>query len=154
MSLQIPSFVVTSVSPAQFRDQYIVIPRHPGSIVKRYRSADPFDARIIGSPAKNSDYTSFFNHVVGLEGVSREVADVNASQRMKFVNNPVLGETPKFVYVRLSTVNTADKLNSVFAPVTRAEGLMDHSNWLVSRHCIAEDTADRVSEAKAYRNYI
>ena len=40
-SLQIPSLVVTSVSPAQFRYQDIVNPRHPGSIVKSYRSAEP-----------------------------------------------------------------------------------------------------------------
>ena len=65
-----------------------------------------------------------------------------------------LGENPKFVDLRLSTVNTADKLNSVFAPVTRAEGLTYHSDRLASMHRIAEVTADRASEAKAYRDYI
>ena len=126
LSLQSPSFVVTSVSPAQFRDQDIVNPRHPGSIVKRDRIAEPFDDRIKGSPAKNSDSTSFFSHVVGLESVSGEVVNVDASKIMNVASNPVLGETPKIVDLRLTTVNTADKLNSVFAPVTRAEGLMDH----------------------------
>ena len=73
---------------------------------------------------------------------------------MNFASNPVLGETGKLVDLRLSAVNTADKINSVFAHVTKAEGLTDHSDWLASRHCIAEVTVDIVSEANAYRNYI
>ena len=73
---------------------------------------------------------------------------------MNFAINPVLGGALKFVYLRLSTVNTADKLNSVFAPVTRAEGLMGSLNCLADSHGIVEFTADRVREAKAYRNYI
>ena len=154
MSFQSPSFVVTSVSPAQFRDQDIVSPRHPGSIVERDRSVDPFDARINGYPAKNNDSTRFFSHVVGLESVSGEVADVYASERMNFASNPVLGKTPKSVDLRLLTVNTTDKLNSVFNPFTRAEVLTDQSDWLASRHLIVEGTADIVREAKLYRNYI
>ena len=149
-----PSFVVTSVSPAKFRDQYIVNPRHPGSIIKWDRSVEPFEAHINGSPAKNSDSTSFFIHVVGLEEVSREVTDVDASKRMNFASNPVLGKTPKFVDLRLSTVHTADKLNSVFTPVTKTEGLMDNSDWLASRHRIDEVTEGRVSEVQAYSDYI
>ena len=73
---------------------------------------------------------------------------------MNFVNNPVLVKTPKFEDLRLSTVNTADKVNYTVAPNTRAEDLTDHSNWIVSRHCIAEVTTYRVSKAKAYRIYI
>ena len=53
-----------------------------------------------------------------------------------------------FVDLLLSTVNIVDKINSVFAPVTIVEGLTDHSDWLASRHHIAEVTADRVSEEK------
>ena len=153
-SFQIPSFIVTSVSPAHFRDQYIVSPRHPSSIVKRVKSAEPFDARINGSPAKTIDSTSFFSHVMVLEAISGEFADIDASKRMNFASNSVLGETPKFVDLRISTVNTADKLDSVFAPVTRAEVLMGNSKWLVDSHSIVKVTAHRVSEAKGYRYYI
>ena len=154
LSFQSPSFVVTSVSPAQFRYEDIVSPRHPGSIINRDKSAESFNARINGSLGKNSDYTSFFSHVVGLEGVSGEVADFDASKRMNFASNPVLGETPKFVALRLSTINTGEKLNAVFAPATRAGELTYHSDWVVLRYNIAEFTADRVSKAKAYINYI
>ena len=115
--MQSPGFIVTSVSTAQFRDQDIVNPKHPGSIVKRERSNEPFDAHINGSPAKNNVYTSFFSHVVGLEAVYGEVADADASKRINFASNPVLGKTPKFVDLRLSTVNIVDKLNPVFALV-------------------------------------
>ena len=106
------------------------------------------------SLSKNSDSTRFFSHIVGLESVSKEFANVDAIEIMKFASNPVLGENPKFVDLRFLIVNTAEKLNSVFALVTRAEGLTYHSDWLTSRHCIAEVTAYRVIEAKAYRNYI
>ena len=56
--------------------------------------------------------------------------------------------------LRLSTVNTAEKINSVFAPVTRVEGLMDHSDWIASRHRVAEVTDGRVSKVHVYSNYI
>ena len=92
--------------------------------------------------------------MVGLEAVSGGVADIDAIKRMNFVSNPILGKTPKFVDLRLLTINTADKLNSVFVPVTRAEGLTDHSDWLVSRNRIAEVTDGRVSEVQAHIEYI
>ena len=79
-----------------------------------------------------------------MESVLEEVTDVNASERINPASNPVLGETPKFVDLRLLTVNTADKLNSIFSPVTRAEGLMGSSKWLAAIHGIAEVTSDRV----------
>ena len=70
LSFQSPSFVATSVFPEKFRDQDSVNPRHPGSILKRDRSSEPFYDRINGHPAKNSYFASFFSHVVGLEEVS------------------------------------------------------------------------------------
>ena len=73
---------------------------------------------------------------------------------MNFASNPVLGENPKFVDLWHSTVNTADKLIYAFIPVTRAEGLMNHSKWHAYRHHIAEVTAYRVSKAKPYINYM
>ena len=59
LSLNIPIFFVTSVSPAQFRDQDIFNPRHPSSIIKRDRNPKPLNAHINASPVKNSDSTSF-----------------------------------------------------------------------------------------------
>ena len=83
-----------------------------------------------------------------------EVADVNARKRMNFAINSVLDKTPKFVDLRLSPANTADKLNSVFDPTTRSEGFTDRSNWLAYMHRIVEVSEGRVSEAKANSNYI
>ena len=54
----------------------------------------------------------------------------------------------------LTPAHTSDKLKSIFAPATRAGGLMDNSDGLASRHHIAEVTVDRVSKAKAYSDYI
>ena len=52
------------------------------------------------------------------------------------------------------TAHTGDKLKSVIGPATRAGGLTDNSNGLTSSHGISKVTATRVSEAKAYRDYI
>ena len=54
----------------------------------------------------------------------------------------------------LSPAHTTDKLMSVIGPYTRVEGLTDISNWLASRHGMEEVKVGRVSEAKAYSNYI
>ena len=70
------------------------------------------------------------------------------------MSNSVFGETPKFVYLGLSPSHTTDKLKCIFAPATRAVGLTDISDGITSSHGIAEVTADGVSEAKAYSDYI
>ena len=97
---------------------------------------------------------SFFNHVVGLEEVFGEVDDISARKRMNFASNPVLGKTSKYVDLRLSTINIEDKLIYVFMPVTKAEGLTNHSKWHAYRHCITEVLAYRVSKAKPNINYM
>ena len=53
-----------------------------------------------------------------------------------------------------SPANTVDKLNSVFTPATRAEGMTDNSNWIASRNGCEEFTVGRVCEGKAYSDYI
>ena len=56
--------------------------------------------------------------------------------------------------IGLSTVHISDKLKSVIIPATRVRGLTDSFDGLTSRHGISKVTADRVSEAKAYSDYI
>ena len=86
--------------------------------------------------------------------VSGEVTDVDASKRMNLASNPVLGESPKFMDLQLSTAHTADKLNYVIGSATKVGGLTNNTDGIMSRHCIAKVTADRVSEVKAYSEYI
>ena len=97
---------------------------------------------------------SYFSGVSGAETVSAEVADVNPCERMNFASNSIFGENPKFVDSGLSPAHTADKLKSIFVPVTTFGGLTDNSDRLPSSHGIAKVTADRVSEAKVYSGYI
>ena len=73
---------------------------------------------------------------------------------MNFASNSVFVENPKLMDLGLLPAHTADKLKSIFAPDTKSGGLTDHTDWLASRHRIEEITADRVSEAKAYSDYI
>ena len=89
-----------------------------------------------------------------MEKVSSEVADVNPREKMNFASNSIFVENPKFVDLGLSPAHTAYKLKSIFAPTTRAGGLTDSSDGIMSRHHIAEITTDRVSEAKAYSDNI
>ena len=56
--------------------------------------------------------------------------------------------------MRLSTAHTVGKLKYIIGPATRVCGLTDSSDGLASRHGIPKVTADRVSEAKAYSDYI
>ena len=105
----------------------LIGPSHP-SIAKRGRNADPFNASIDVSLAVNCPSTSYSSGIIGFEAVLREVANVNACKRMNFASNSALSKTPKFVDLGLSPANTADKLNSVFAPANRSKGLMDSPN--------------------------
>ena len=73
---------------------------------------------------------------------------------MNFASNSVFGKTPKFVDLGLLPAHTANKLKSAFIPATRAGGLTDNSDGLMSSYGIAKVTADRASEAKAYSDYI
>ena len=84
-----------------------------------------------------------------METVPVESADANSRGGMEFASNCVLGKSPNFVDLGLLPANAADKLNSVFAPATRVEGLTDNSDWLLSMHGYREVTVGRVSEAKA-----
>ena len=83
-----------------------------------------------------------------------EVADVNPCERVNFASNSIFGETPKFVDFGLSPSHTADRLKSIFIPANRVGELVDNSDGLTSSHGIPKVTANRVSEAKAYSNYI
>ena len=89
-----------------------------------------------------------------METFSAEVADVNPCKGVNFASNSVFGETPMFVDLGLSPAHTADKLKFIFVLATRAEELTDDTNGFLSSHGIAKVTADRVSEAKVYSDYI
>ena len=80
--------------------------------------------------------------------------DVTMCWRLIIASNAVFGENPKFVDLGLSTAHTADKLKSVIGPATKVRGLTDDTDRLTSSHGISEVGADRVSEAKAYSDYI
>ena len=104
--------------------------------------------------AVNGHSTSYFSGVSGAETVSAEVANVNPCESVNFPSNAVFGENPKFVDLGLSTAHTANKLKSVIGPATRVRGLTDNTDGLTTSHGISKVAADRVSEAKAYSDYI
>ena len=102
LSLQIPSFVVTSVSPTRTRNQDIFRPSDP-SIAKRGRSSEPFNGSINGFLVVNGHSMSYFSGLIGLEAVSNEVDNVDPRERVNFASNPFFGKTPKFVDLGMSS---------------------------------------------------
>ena len=70
------------------------------------------------------------------------------------MSNAVFGENPKFVDLGLSTAHTWDKLKYVIGPPTRVQEFKDNTDGHTSSHGISKVAADRVSEAKAYSDYI
>ena len=153
LSSQGPNFIGNYVYSTRTGNQDISSPSHP-SIAKRGRNADLLDTSINKFSAVNDHYTSYFSGGIGLQAVSAEVADINPRKRMNFTSNSVLGENPKFVDLKLSPAHTMDKPKSVIGPATIAGGLTEQSDWLASRHRIAEVTVVRVSEVQANRDYI
>ena len=63
---------------------------------------------------------------------------------MNLTRDAVLAESPNFVNLGLSYVETSDELRSVFIPTTRIRIMTDGSNWIPPGHIIGEVTADRV----------
>ena len=142
-----------SVFPARFGNQEVISPSHP-SIAKKGRNAETIDAHIDGYLDVNGHSMSYLSVVISLETVLKEFTDVNAHERMNFASNSALGESLKSVDLGISPANTADKLNSVFAPATRAIGSTDNSDWLASRYCCKEVTVVKERKAKSYSDYI
>ena len=149
----IPSSNPNSISPAYTETQDISNPRR-SFIAIRARSTEALGAPINGFSAVNGHSTYLFSKLIGVETVPGESANVNLRGGMDFASNSVLGEIPNLVDLGLSPANAADKIKSVFVPATRVEGLTDNSDWLVSRHGCKKVTVGRVSEAKAYSDYI
>ena len=149
----IPSFKSTSSSPTWTQTQDIVGPSRY-IITTKAKNTNPLDAPINGCLAVHGHSTFIFNIVIGPKTLPRESTNVHARKRMDFTSNYVIGESPNFMNLGLSPANTADKIKSVISPDTRFEVLTDGSYWLASRHGIEEITAGRVSETKAYMDYI
>ena len=148
-----PRFESNSNSPMRNGNQDIVSPRR-SMIATEARNAEPLDSPINRISAAHGHSTSIFIKVIGTKTVSGESAGVYVHERMDFASNSVVAESPNFLDLGLSPANKADKLKSIISPTTRVKGLTDSSKWIASRHGCKEVTARKVSEEKAYSNYI
>ena len=68
---------------------------------------------------------------------------------MNLARDTVLSVSPNFMAFGLSSVNTTDKLGSVFASTSIIGWAMHGSGWLPCSHFMSESTAARVSGMKA-----
>ena len=69
------------------------------------------------------------------------------------MSDTVFSESPNFMVLGLSSVNTTYELGSVFASTTRIGSSTHGSDCLLRIHCISEATADTVSGTKAKKHY-
>ena len=95
-----------------------------------------------------------FSNIIGRKTDPDENSDIYARKRMDFESNSVVAKSPNFMDLSLSPTNTPDKIESVIVPTARVRMLTNGFDWLASRYDIEEVTVERVSEAKAYSNYI
>ena len=73
---------------------------------------------------------------------------------MHFRSDSVVPPYPYFVNFRVASVNTMEKLGSVSATPTRVRRPICSSYWRQQGHDIGEVTVERVSNSKAYSDYI
>ena len=73
---------------------------------------------------------------------------------MDLASNSVVAESINFMDLGLSPADKTYKLKSVIGPTNRVEGLTDGSDWLTSMHGCKEVTVGRLSEEKAFSDYI
>ena len=86
--------------------------------------------------------------MIGSKFTNKSSADVHARSQMNFGSETVLSVSPNFMDLGLPSVDTTDKLGSVFASTTKIGSATHGSDWLPRNHCINEATADKVSEKK------
>ena len=142
----------SSVPPISIGSQKIEGPRR-SVIPQEVRNSKPLDDSINRNPDKHSDPTPSCSKVIFSKKITNEIANVYACGRMNFGSYTVLSESSNFMGFGLSSVNTTDKLGSVFIPTTRNRRPTDGSNWILPGHDISEATVDRVSGKKAKNHY-
>ena len=141
-----------SVSPISIKIQKIEGLRRP-IIPQEVRNAELRDAYINRITSEHRDPMPSWSKAVGIKLANKSSADVYARCRMNLASDTVLRKSPNFMDFGLSSFNTTDELGSFFAYTTTIGSAMHGSNWLLSNHCISEDTSDRASRTKAKNHY-
>ena len=73
---------------------------------------------------------------------------------MDIASKSVVAKNPNFMDLGMSPANTTDKIKSVIGPTNRVEDMTDSSEWITCGHGCKEVTVGRVSETKAFSDYI
>ena len=125
------------------------------SFEKWSRNIEPLNTAVDGSPAQESNSTSFCISKIGVKSLpGKIVTDLDPSRWMNLANS-ILGESTKLIDLGIYSFNATGKPNFVFSSSTRAESLnvtqgdRFNSDWLASSHGF-----ERVSKTKAQSNHI
>ena len=153
LTLQIPNFISTSKSSTRTWTEDIFIPRW-SIIPQRRRNANPLGAPINRFPAVHAHPTPVYRKAIGPITVPEESADIYMQKSLDIGSNSVVAKSPNFMDFRLSPANTTYKLKSIIVLTIRVKRLMNGPNLLVSGNVIGKITVEKVSEAKAFSDYI
>ena len=72
---------------------------------------------------------------------------------MNFTADPIQIQTPQFVDLGFSAINTLDEVSGLSTPATRIRRPIDGAYWSKPTHIFGETTAVGVSEAKYDYDY-
>ena len=140
------------VSPTRIVSQDIGSPSgYIGPQEVRYDQ--PLDTSIHGVYEKHRDPEPTWSKIIGHKLSEKSSADVYLLCPMNLARDAVLAESPNFIGLGLSYINTSDELGSVFIPATRILRPMYGFNCLPPGHIIGEVTEDRVIRTRSVQNY-
>ena len=99
------------------------------------------------------DYASIFSKVIVQKLSNGSIDDLYLHCSMNFAANTIQTQTPQFMDVVFSTINSLDKKSVISTPATRIQRPTDGSHWSMPDHVFGKATAVGISEAKSYHDY-
>ena len=89
----------------------------------------------------NLDYVSIFRKVIGHKLSNGSSGDLYLQCRLNFAADPVQTQTPQFIDLRFSSINTLDERSGISTPATRIQRPMDGFHWSAPDFVFGEATA-------------
>ena len=140
-----PPFVFNDIMQVSNKRQ-----SNPPSLVGNTQKLDAFvDKKFPG----DLDSASIFRKVIGHKLSEGSSGDLCSRCRMKIAADVVQTQTPQFIDLGFSTINTFDESRGLSNPATKIRMPTDISHWSVPYHVFGEATLVGISVAKSEHDY-
>ena len=111
------------------------------------------DAVIDGNLPDDLDSASIFSKVIGHKLSDSSSSDIYLLCRIKSAADTVQTQTPQFIDMGLSTINTLNESSGLRNPLIRIRRPTDGSDWSMPDHVFGEVIVVGISEAKSDHEY-